>query len=211
MYLETSILTKESDVYSFGVVLIEVLCGRLCFQYKDGNSYSLVRSWKQSYKKNKVAEIIFHDLKQHMGSSSLETFSDIAHRCLNKFRKDRPNMFEVVEKLKIALRYQEIYDQVEPSMGFEVTSKSSVRRLVGIFEEERDPLPSAGTLDNEGNPSNVQSAEETSSLTEAKDILEKRVEELKWRLQLEKRLRSDLEEQSAQEIAKLRYDKELNR
>ncbi|KAI3690229.1 hypothetical protein L2E82_48206 [Cichorium intybus] len=99
MYLETSILTKESDVYSFGVVLIEVLCGRLCFQYKDG------------------------------------------------------------------------------------------------------------TLDNEGNPS----AEETSSLKEAKDILEKRVEELTWRLQLEKRLRSDLEETSAQEIAKLRYDKELNR
>ncbi|XP_041022876.1 myosin-11 [Juglans microcarpa x Juglans regia] len=46
-------------------------------------------------------------------------------------------------------------------------------------------------------------ARETGALQEAKDKLEKRVEELTWRLQLEKRLRTDLEEAKAQEIAKL--------
>lgn len=46
-------------------------------------------------------------------------------------------------------------------------------------------------------------ARETGALKEAKDKLEKRVEELTWRLQLEKRLRADLEEAKAQEIAKL--------
>ncbi|XP_018820347.1 myosin-11 [Juglans regia] len=46
-------------------------------------------------------------------------------------------------------------------------------------------------------------AKETGALKEAKDKLEKRVEELTWRLQLEKRLRTDLEEAKAQEIAKL--------
>ncbi|CAL9184012.1 unnamed protein product [Musa hybrid cultivar] len=46
-------------------------------------------------------------------------------------------------------------------------------------------------------------ARETGALKEAKDNLEKRVEELTWRLQLEKRLRTDLEETKAQEIAKL--------
>ncbi|GMQ06028.1 hypothetical protein CsSME_00050781 [Camellia sinensis var. sinensis] len=44
---------------------------------------------------------------------------------------------------------------------------------------------------------------ETGALKEAKDKLEKRVEELTWRLQLEKRLRTDLEEAKAQEITKL--------
>ncbi|PSS05003.1 Myosin-9 like, partial [Actinidia chinensis var. chinensis] len=44
---------------------------------------------------------------------------------------------------------------------------------------------------------------ETGALKEAKDKLEKHVEELTWRLQLEKRLRTDLEEAKAQEIAKL--------
>ncbi|KAK4431206.1 Myosin-11 [Sesamum alatum] len=46
-------------------------------------------------------------------------------------------------------------------------------------------------------------ARETGALKEAKDKLEKQLEELTWRLQLEKRLRIDLEEAKAQEIAKL--------
>ncbi|XP_062155065.1 myosin-17-like [Alnus glutinosa] len=47
-------------------------------------------------------------------------------------------------------------------------------------------------------------ARESGALKEAKDKLEKRVEELTWRLQFEKRLRTDLEEAKAQEVAKLR-------
>ncbi|XP_071741692.1 myosin-17-like [Rutidosis leptorrhynchoides] len=46
-------------------------------------------------------------------------------------------------------------------------------------------------------------ARETGALKEAKDKLEKRVEELTWRLQLEKRLRMELEESKTQETAKL--------
>nr|GMC65451.1 myosin-17-like [Ipomoea batatas] len=46
-------------------------------------------------------------------------------------------------------------------------------------------------------------ARETGALKEAKDKLEKKVEELTWRLQLEKRLRTELEETKAQETAKL--------
>ncbi|KAB1202882.1 Myosin-11 [Morella rubra] len=46
-------------------------------------------------------------------------------------------------------------------------------------------------------------ARETGALKEAKDKLEKRVEELTWRLQLEKRLRTDLEEAKVQEVVKL--------
>nr|GLL30727.1 myosin-11-like [Ipomoea trifida] len=49
----------------------------------------------------------------------------------------------------------------------------------------------------------IQAARETGALKEAKDKLEKQVEELTWRVQLEKRLRTDLEEAKAAEIAKL--------
>nr|CAB3470105.1 unnamed protein product [Digitaria exilis] len=45
-------------------------------------------------------------------------------------------------------------------------------------------------------------ARETGALKEAKDKLEKKVEELTWRIQLEKRLRTDLEEAKAQELSK---------
>ncbi|XP_056848469.1 myosin-9 [Raphanus sativus] len=44
---------------------------------------------------------------------------------------------------------------------------------------------------------------ETGALKEAKDMLEKKVEELTYRVQLEKRLRGDLEEAKTQETAKL--------
>ncbi|PIN25170.1 Myosin class V heavy chain [Handroanthus impetiginosus] len=46
-------------------------------------------------------------------------------------------------------------------------------------------------------------ARETGALKEAKDKLEKRVEELTWRLDIEKHLRTDIEEAKGQEIAKL--------
>ncbi|XAR63368.1 Myosin ATPase [Bertholletia excelsa] len=46
-------------------------------------------------------------------------------------------------------------------------------------------------------------ARETGALKEAKDKLEKRVEELTWRLEFEKHLRIDLEEAKGQEITKL--------
>ncbi|KAL3516640.1 hypothetical protein ACH5RR_023542 [Cinchona calisaya] len=46
-------------------------------------------------------------------------------------------------------------------------------------------------------------ARETGALKEAKDKLEKRVEELTWRLDFEKHLRIDLEEAKGQEITKL--------
>lgn len=46
-------------------------------------------------------------------------------------------------------------------------------------------------------------AKETGALQEAKTKLEKRCEELEWRLQLEKRLRTDIEEAKLQEVTKL--------
>ncbi|XP_051129852.1 myosin-6-like isoform X2 [Andrographis paniculata] len=47
-------------------------------------------------------------------------------------------------------------------------------------------------------------ARDTGALQEAKGKLEKTVEELTWRLQLEKRMRTDMEENKNQEIAKLK-------
>ncbi|CAM6090837.1 unnamed protein product [Calypogeia fissa] len=46
-------------------------------------------------------------------------------------------------------------------------------------------------------------AKETGALQAAKTMLEKKCEELTWRLQLEKRMRTDLEDAKAQEISKL--------
>ncbi|CAH1427342.1 unnamed protein product [Lactuca virosa] len=136
VYMETGILTKESDVYSFGVILFEVLCGRLCFEYKNGHFQSLVGMWKKSYKQKRLNKIIFKDLKQQMDQRSLETFSDIAYQCLQKSRKRRPMISHVVEKLEIALRFQEIGDHVEPLMDYQEIIKIAVPSLAYSSTEE---------------------------------------------------------------------------
>ncbi|WMV31942.1 hypothetical protein MTR67_025327 [Solanum verrucosum] len=53
------------------------------------------------------------------------------------------------------------------------------------------------------NLSTLKAARETGALQAAKNKLEKQVEELTWRLQLEKRMRADVEEAKTQENAKL--------
>ncbi|KAL4592756.1 hypothetical protein LXL04_005760 [Taraxacum kok-saghyz] len=112
-YMETTILTKESDVYSFGVVLFEVLCGSLCYEYKNGLPQRFVRRWTNRYKENKVEDIIFHHLKQSMDPKSMETFSEIVYRCLQICREDRPYMSQVVEKLETALHSQQEFSKRE--------------------------------------------------------------------------------------------------
>ncbi|KAL4565167.1 hypothetical protein LXL04_029252 [Taraxacum kok-saghyz] len=143
MYGEMSILTKESDVYSFGVVLFEVLCGRLCFENRNSHSESLVRMWKQSYKQKRLDEIIFRDLKQHMDRRSLETFSDIAYRCLHKSREERPQMSQVVEQLEIALNFQSrVVEKLEIALGFDEISGGAVDyEVYGSNEELNILLP----------------------------------------------------------------------
>ncbi|KAJ0530261.1 putative protein kinase RLK-Pelle-CrRLK1L-1 family [Helianthus annuus] len=106
-YMHTYTLTKESDIYSFGVVLFEILCGRLCFQYTNGQSEILVPMWKQCYEQKKLDHIIFKDLMPRLAPSSLETFSDIAFQCLHNSRERRPTGSLLVKKLEIALEFQE--------------------------------------------------------------------------------------------------------
>ncbi|PWA47417.1 protein kinase-like domain-containing protein [Artemisia annua] len=108
LYMEAYQLTKESDVYSFGVVLFEVLCGRLCAEYSNGQlKVQHVPFWKKSCKQKELNKIIFRDLIPPMDPNSLEIFANIAYQCLHKSREERPPMSFVVEQLKISLEFQE--------------------------------------------------------------------------------------------------------
>ncbi|KAM0000667.1 putative protein kinase RLK-Pelle-CrRLK1L-1 family [Helianthus debilis subsp. tardiflorus] len=113
LYWEMGFLSKESDVYSFGVVLFEVLCGRLCCEYRGGElSNILVPKWRRCYEEKRLDEIILVGLKEQMEPGSFNFFSAIAYRCVKKAREERPTIAEIVKQLEFALEQQEIFENL---------------------------------------------------------------------------------------------------
>ncbi|KAK1417738.1 hypothetical protein QVD17_26872 [Tagetes erecta] len=111
LYMELGFLTKESDVYSFGVVLLEVLCGRLCYEYHDGElTKILVPKWRRCYTMKMLDDIILPGLKEQMEAGSLKSYSAIAYQCVKKDRNDRPTMAVVLKELEFSLQQQEIFE-----------------------------------------------------------------------------------------------------
>nr|GEY72303.1 protein kinase-like domain, phloem protein 2-like protein [Tanacetum cinerariifolium] len=120
LYMYTYCLTKESDVYSFGVVLFEVLCGRLCAEYSNGQFNVHVPFWKTICEEKKLDEIIFRDLVPQINPSSLEIFADIAYQCLHNTLEERPAMSLVVKHLKVSLDFQEGHGNYEELVELKV-------------------------------------------------------------------------------------------
>ncbi|KAL8255329.1 hypothetical protein R6Q59_033550 [Mikania micrantha] len=117
-YFESGCLSKESDVYSFGVVLFEVMCGGLCYESENGKLICiLVQTWKARYDEERLDDIIFPDLKQQINQEALLKFAVIARRCLNRHKKKRPDMVEVVKELEVAIQYQQNSKQHEVSVA----------------------------------------------------------------------------------------------
>ncbi|KAJ9539784.1 hypothetical protein OSB04_026290 [Centaurea solstitialis] len=107
LYFETGLLSKESDVYSFGVVLFEMMCGRLCCEYRNGEMIHIfVPMWRECFHENRLDDIIFHDLKEQIQRDSLVTFSTIANQCIQRDHKKRPTMVKVVQELEVAIKQQ---------------------------------------------------------------------------------------------------------
>ncbi|XP_052619646.1 uncharacterized protein LOC111921387 isoform X1 [Lactuca sativa] len=107
LYIELGFLTEKSDIYSFGVVLLEILCGRLCFEEsKDQLPRFLTTMFKHRYVEGTVDEIAFEGIKEQIVPKSLSMFQKIAYQCLQREREQRPTSSEVLLQLKKALEYQ---------------------------------------------------------------------------------------------------------
>ncbi|GJT09451.1 kinase-like domain, phloem protein 2-like protein [Tanacetum coccineum] len=141
LYFETGFLSKESDVYSFGVVLFEVMCGRLCFEYRNGHlTEILVHRWRRCYEENRLDEIILRGLKEQMESGSFSTFSHIAYRCVSKAREERPTMDEVLKELEIALEQQEVYKNLEMKVDIQEMIKIADQAIAPLSYETQEQL-----------------------------------------------------------------------
>ncbi|XP_022031200.1 probable receptor-like protein kinase At2g23200 [Helianthus annuus] len=142
VYMEMGFLSKESDVYSFGVVLFEVICGKHCFEYCNGELKILVSLWKELYEEDKIDDIVSNNLKEQMDMDSCKTFLNIAYRCLNRDRKERPTMVEIIKELNVALDLQEMSQDVDEKAKYEERKSLANQAAIPVSYRSRNELAS---------------------------------------------------------------------
>ncbi|TYI78634.1 hypothetical protein E1A91_D06G226200v1 [Gossypium mustelinum] len=101
-YYMTQQLTEKSDVYSFGVVMLEIVTARKPIEH---GKY-IVREVATSMDKSRSLYNLQEILDPTIGSDTdtiphgLENFVDLAMRCVEEARTDRPTMGEVVKEIE---------------------------------------------------------------------------------------------------------------
>ncbi|PWA77622.1 protein kinase-like domain, Phloem protein 2-like protein [Artemisia annua] len=114
------------------------MCGTLCYEQINGTLNILVSTWRKCYEEDKLDEIIFSGLREQMEPGSLKLFSAIAYQCVKKSREERPTMDEIIKELELALKQQEVFEDLENKVNLEEIIK--VVKLAGGSYESRNQL-----------------------------------------------------------------------
>ncbi|XP_010064648.2 wall-associated receptor kinase-like 1 [Eucalyptus grandis] len=98
-YLVTGMLKIQSDVYSFGVVLMELLTGKKLHVTESEKSINTIHRFICSVKGDMLSDVINFEGASEDEIEGLRTIAEIAVKCLDQSRANRPTMSNVVQQL----------------------------------------------------------------------------------------------------------------
>ncbi|XP_054813549.1 LOW QUALITY PROTEIN: receptor-like protein kinase THESEUS 1 [Prosopis cineraria] len=106
-YFRTKYLTEKSDVFSFGMVLMEVICGKPAIDDTRPTEHINLARWASSCQdKDTFYEIIDPNLMGKVNLDSLNKVRELAWKCLEESRTNRPPMGYVLCELEDALHIE---------------------------------------------------------------------------------------------------------
>ncbi|XP_057504714.1 probable LRR receptor-like serine/threonine-protein kinase At1g05700 isoform X2 [Actinidia eriantha] len=105
-YNSTGKLSEKSDVYSFGIVLLELITGqRVRVKCTEGTQIHIVE-WVGQVHKGDIQNIIDSRLLGKLGMDSARSAFAIAMECVPKTAGQRPDMADVLVRLKDCLELE---------------------------------------------------------------------------------------------------------
>ncbi|XP_047942842.1 proline-rich receptor-like protein kinase PERK2 [Salvia hispanica] len=128
-------LTRKSDVLAFGVIVLEVLSGKLALDENRAEGEELLSDWAFT---RKPREIVDPNVTGNISEDSLNICFELAKRCLNRDRTQRPSMSEVLFELQSALRCLHLPTFTGSTQEDHINQVGSISLLEEDFEEEEE-------------------------------------------------------------------------
>ena len=144
-YFYTSQLTEKSDVYSFRVVLVELLTRKTPVSFaRSDDQRNLPIFFTLMFDEQHLFQLIEPQILEEAGMEQLFVVAQLARRCLNLKREERPTMKEVAMELEGLRRFhkQQLAPQnleetehllggIGPSSGY-ITEKASTQHSLEV-------------------------------------------------------------------------------
>ncbi|KAL9226183.1 hypothetical protein vseg_002024 [Gypsophila vaccaria] len=132
-YFSTGMLNEKADVYSFGVVLLELITG-----ISPRLGFNVVAYFKKMFDAADIEKILDPRVRRDLDYGSVWGATELARLCVQTDQKTRPDMWEIVVKLKQCL-------DMEMKRNTDISTKrsTSIEMMTALTSQSITMVPEA--------------------------------------------------------------------